>query len=200
MVEEGQFRTLYNSLTYRGGRMKFLSDVWQGIARLHVLGCMIAMFATIVSYGLFVTGSRHDGIAIAQPMENVMVDTEGKECCYSATSLLSLNVGPRTGSITVGGKNHISIDAIGRVELEVRVKGSTNGLIVQYPPPAIQLNIGPGSRVARFQFRFDRKQCAVETDQRFNTKALMTTNFHLYKAQAKLAVKPSAHIATSAKQ
>ncbi|OWZ12213.1 hypothetical protein PHMEG_00014667 [Phytophthora megakarya] len=39
---------------------------------------MFALFGTIVAYRLFGTGSRHDEIAIAQQLENVMVDIEAE--------------------------------------------------------------------------------------------------------------------------
>ncbi|POM61563.1 hypothetical protein PHPALM_29402 [Phytophthora palmivora] len=76
--EEGQLQALSNRLAYSGGRLNFLSDVWQNIAKVHLLGCMLALFGTIVTYGLFATGSRHDGIAIAQQMENVIKEIEAK--------------------------------------------------------------------------------------------------------------------------
>ncbi|POM67214.1 Hypothetical protein PHPALM_16826 [Phytophthora palmivora] len=72
--EEGQLQALSNRLAYSGGRLNFLSDVWQNIAK----GVCLLIFGTIVTYGLFATGSRHDGIAIAQQMENVIKEIEAK--------------------------------------------------------------------------------------------------------------------------
>ncbi|POM60703.1 hypothetical protein PHPALM_30409 [Phytophthora palmivora] len=76
--EEGQFQALSNRLPYSGGRLNFLPGVWQNIAMVLLLGSMLALFGTIVTYGLFATGSRHDGIAIAQQMENVIKEVEAK--------------------------------------------------------------------------------------------------------------------------
>ncbi|ETI42062.1 hypothetical protein F443_12750, partial [Phytophthora nicotianae P1569] len=76
--EEGQLLALSNRLEFSGGRLNFLPDVWQNIAKLHLLECMLALFGTIVTYGLFPTGSRHDGIAIAEQMEYVMIEIKSK--------------------------------------------------------------------------------------------------------------------------
>ncbi|KAE9335231.1 hypothetical protein PR003_g13114, partial [Phytophthora rubi] len=42
------------------GRVNFLSDVWQNIARAHLLGCLLWLYGKQLTYGLFQTGSRHD--------------------------------------------------------------------------------------------------------------------------------------------
>ncbi|POM79007.1 Hypothetical protein PHPALM_3396 [Phytophthora palmivora] len=76
--EERQLQALSNRLAYSGGRLNFLSDVWKNIAKVHLLGCMLVLVGTIVIYGLFTTGSRHDGIAIAQQMEKVNKVIEAK--------------------------------------------------------------------------------------------------------------------------
>ncbi|ETI56999.1 hypothetical protein F443_00643 [Phytophthora nicotianae P1569] len=55
-----------------GARVNFLSDVWENIAKQHVLGCQVALFGRMMTHGLVPTGSRHDGLAIAQQMEDVM--------------------------------------------------------------------------------------------------------------------------------
>ncbi|ETM36196.1 hypothetical protein L914_17062 [Phytophthora nicotianae] len=57
-------------------RVNFLSDVWQNIAQAHLLGCMLWLYGKQVIYGLFKTGSRHDGVAIAQQMKQVMKKME----------------------------------------------------------------------------------------------------------------------------
>ncbi|GMF32166.1 unnamed protein product [Phytophthora fragariaefolia] len=62
-----------------GGRINFISDVWETIAKLHVLGCMISLFGRIMTYGLRPTGDRHDGLAIAQQMENVIEELLASE-------------------------------------------------------------------------------------------------------------------------
>ncbi|KAE9066227.1 hypothetical protein PF006_g30289 [Phytophthora fragariae] len=58
------------------GRVNFLSDVWQNIARAHLLGCLLWLYGKQLTYGLFQTGSRHDGVAIAAQMERVMIDMQ----------------------------------------------------------------------------------------------------------------------------
>ncbi|EEY67332.1 uncharacterized protein PITG_04340 [Phytophthora infestans T30-4] len=57
-----------------GGRVNFLSDVWETIAKQHVLGCMVTLFGCVMNYGLRPTGDRHDGLAIAEQMEEVIED------------------------------------------------------------------------------------------------------------------------------
>ncbi|KAG3085104.1 hypothetical protein PI125_g19336 [Phytophthora idaei] len=54
-----------------GGRVNFLSDVWETIAQAHVLGCMVALFGRLMTFGLRPAGDRHDGLATAQQMEGV---------------------------------------------------------------------------------------------------------------------------------
>lgn len=87
--EEGQVEALKNRLAFSGGRLNFLSDVWMNVVKLHLLGCMLALFGTIVTYGLFPTGSRHDGLAIAQQMEKVINEIESKNGWKIGASLLT---------------------------------------------------------------------------------------------------------------
>lgn len=56
-----------------GGRVNLLSDVWQNVAKKHLLGCHLTLFGAVVNYGLYPTASRHDGIAIAQQLEGVIL-------------------------------------------------------------------------------------------------------------------------------
>ncbi|OWY92779.1 hypothetical protein PHMEG_00038077 [Phytophthora megakarya] len=85
------------------------------------------------------------------------------------------------GSITVGDNNQIPIEGIGLVKLEVSdSKGTMQKLIVH-------------------GVLFDRKQCALQTDQRFKIKALMSNNTDPYQFQAKSAVPPTALIASGTK-
>ncbi|GMF59464.1 unnamed protein product [Phytophthora fragariaefolia] len=56
-----------------GGRVNFCSDDWQNIAREHLLDYKISLYGNELTYGLYTTGSRHDGIAIAEKMENVLI-------------------------------------------------------------------------------------------------------------------------------
>ncbi|EGZ19142.1 hypothetical protein PHYSODRAFT_493522 [Phytophthora sojae] len=62
-----------------GGRVNFLSDVWETIAKMHVLGCLVSLFGRVMTYGLRPAGDRHDGIAIAQQMEGVLEELLASE-------------------------------------------------------------------------------------------------------------------------
>ncbi|POM68082.1 Hypothetical protein PHPALM_15801 [Phytophthora palmivora] len=108
------------------------------------------------------------------------------------------------GSITVGGNNQIPIEGIGRVELEVSdSKGTMQNLILHGVLYAPQLQFSllsvPAAVKHDFRIKFDRKQCAMQTDQRFKIKALMAGNTDLYQFQAKPAASPEALIASGAK-
>ncbi|POM65069.1 Hypothetical protein PHPALM_19291, partial [Phytophthora palmivora] len=105
------------------------------------------------------------------------------------------------GSITVGGNNQIPIEGIGRVELQVSdSKGNMQKLTLHGVLYAPQLQFSllsiPAAVKHDFRFSFDRKQCAMQTDQRFKIKALMANNTDLYQFQAKPAAPPAALIAS----
>ncbi|ETI31971.1 hypothetical protein F443_21135, partial [Phytophthora nicotianae P1569] len=55
-----------------GGRVNFLSDVWETIVKQHILDYMISLFGCVVNYGLRPAGDRHDRLAIAKQMEVVI--------------------------------------------------------------------------------------------------------------------------------
>ncbi|ETL88842.1 hypothetical protein L917_12128, partial [Phytophthora nicotianae] len=57
-------------------KVNFLSDVWMNIARMHLLGCQISLYGAVCAIGLFPTSDRHDGVAIAEHMEKVMLQLE----------------------------------------------------------------------------------------------------------------------------
>ncbi|OWZ07236.1 hypothetical protein PHMEG_00020394 [Phytophthora megakarya] len=78
VVEESQFDVLRKRQVYSGGRVNFLSDVVQDISKSHLLGCQLGLFGTLANYGLYGTGSRHHGIAIANQMETAMTDIAAK--------------------------------------------------------------------------------------------------------------------------
>ncbi|POM62361.1 hypothetical protein PHPALM_28491, partial [Phytophthora palmivora] len=105
------------------------------------------------------------------------------------------------GSITVGGNNQIPIEGIGRVKLQVSdSKGNMPKLTLHGVLCAPQLQFSlmsiPAAVKHDFRFSFDRKQCAMQTDQRFKIKALMANNTDLYQFQAKPAAPPAALIAS----
>ncbi|POM79624.1 Hypothetical protein PHPALM_2655 [Phytophthora palmivora] len=108
------------------------------------------------------------------------------------------------GSITVGGNNQIPIEGIGRVELQVSdSKGNMQKLTLHGVLYAPQLQFSllsiPAAVKHDFRLSFDRKQCTMQTDQRFKIKALMANNTDLYQFQAKPAAPPAALIASGAK-
>ncbi|KAE9052851.1 hypothetical protein PR001_g147 [Phytophthora rubi] len=91
---------------------------------------------------------------------------------------------------------------IGRVELEViDSKRNMKKLILQDVLYAPQLHFSLLSVSVAvkhdFRFSFDRKKCAMQTNERFSITALMATNTGLYQFQAKPAVSASALIVTS---
>jgi hypothetical protein len=58
------------------GRVNFLSDVWQNVAKSHLLGCQLVLFGSVVNHGLYPTGSRHDGVAIAEQMQKIVENAQ----------------------------------------------------------------------------------------------------------------------------
>jgi hypothetical protein len=56
-----------------GGRVNFLSDGWANIAKTHLLGTIIALFGSALTFDLFKCGDCHDAIAIAMEMEVIML-------------------------------------------------------------------------------------------------------------------------------
>ncbi|ETI46982.1 hypothetical protein F443_08712 [Phytophthora nicotianae P1569] len=55
-----------------GGRVNFLCDVWQNVARLHLLACHLFLFGVLVQFELLSCDSNHHGIAIAKQMEEAI--------------------------------------------------------------------------------------------------------------------------------
>ncbi|POM67450.1 Hypothetical protein PHPALM_16549 [Phytophthora palmivora] len=112
-------------------------------------------------------------------MKEVMTITVGTSTAKNAVKPDSL----RSGFITVGGKNQIPIEGIGRVELEVEDSKKNKQKLA-----AVKHD---------FRFNFDRKQCAMQTDKRFKVKAPMAANTDLYQFEAEPVATAAALIATS---
>jgi hypothetical protein len=74
-----------------GGRVNFLRDVWQNIVKIHLLGCQLALFGAILAFGLFPTGSRHDGFTLAKQIEKLMVKAEAQ--CWKIGAVVTDNAG-----------------------------------------------------------------------------------------------------------
>ncbi|GMF38434.1 unnamed protein product [Phytophthora fragariaefolia] len=105
------------------------------------------------------------------------------------------------GSITVRGKNQIPIEGIGRVELVVidsngNPKTLTLHGVLYEPQLHFNLLSVPAAVKHDYRFNFDRKQCAMQTDQRFKQKAPMANNSDLYRFYAKPMVNSTALEAT----
>eukprot|EP00644_Phytophthora_capsici_P001400 jgi/Phyca11/105056/e_gw1.10.505.1 len=68
-------RELQNS----GGRVNLLTDVWQNVCKDHLTGCLLTLFGNTLTYALPNAGDRHDGLAIAEQLEGVLIQaqTEG---------------------------------------------------------------------------------------------------------------------------
>ncbi|RAW20493.1 hypothetical protein PC110_g23065, partial [Phytophthora cactorum] len=114
----------------------------------------------------------------------------------------SKDIATSGGSITVGGNNQISIEGIGRVELAaVDSIGNLKTLTLHGVLYAqlLQFNLlsVPAAVKQHSCFSFDRKQCAVQTDQRFKIKTTMASNTDLYQFQAQPAVTSTALVASS---
>jgi hypothetical protein len=56
-----------------GKRVNFLSDAWENIAKTHILGVILSLVGLCVMFGTFTCGSRHDGLAIAEHLENILL-------------------------------------------------------------------------------------------------------------------------------
>ncbi len=56
-----------------GKRVNFLSDAWENIAKTHILGVILSFASLCVMFGTFTYGSRHDGLAIAEHLESILL-------------------------------------------------------------------------------------------------------------------------------
>jgi hypothetical protein len=54
-------------------RVNFLSDAWENIAKTHILGVIMSLASLCVTFGTFTCGSRHDGLAIAEHLESILL-------------------------------------------------------------------------------------------------------------------------------
>jgi hypothetical protein len=56
-----------------GKRINFLSDAWENIAKTHILGVILSFASLSVTFGTFTCGSRHDGLAITEHLESILL-------------------------------------------------------------------------------------------------------------------------------
>ncbi|KAG3147920.1 hypothetical protein PI124_g8049 [Phytophthora idaei] len=78
IVEESD-EALRDVQTKTGGRVNLLSDVWQNIAKAHLLGIHLVLFGKVVIQGLHPIGSEHDGVALARQMEALIIELQLNE-------------------------------------------------------------------------------------------------------------------------
>jgi hypothetical protein len=60
---------LKNKWLETGGRLNLLSDVWENIARQHLLGSQLLLFGCLLTFSLDRVVAQHHGIAIARDLE-----------------------------------------------------------------------------------------------------------------------------------
>jgi hypothetical protein len=56
-----------------GKRVNFLSNAWENIATTHIIGVILSLAGLCVTFGTFTCGSRHDGLAIAEHLESILL-------------------------------------------------------------------------------------------------------------------------------
>ncbi len=56
-----------------GKRINFLFDTWENIAKTHILGVILSLAGLCVTFSTFTCGSRHDGLAIAEHLESILL-------------------------------------------------------------------------------------------------------------------------------
>ncbi len=56
-----------------GKRVNFLSNVWENIAKTHILGVILSLAGLCVTFSTFTCGSRHDDLAITEHLESILL-------------------------------------------------------------------------------------------------------------------------------
>ncbi len=56
-----------------GKRINFLSDALENIAKMHILGVILSSASLCITFDTFTCGSRHDGLAIAEHLESILL-------------------------------------------------------------------------------------------------------------------------------
>jgi hypothetical protein len=85
-----------------GKRVNFLSETWENIAKTHILNVILSLVGLCVMFGTFTCGTRHDGLAITEHLENILllmiaqgwdvgiVVTDNTDNCARARCILAL--------------------------------------------------------------------------------------------------------------
>ncbi|EEY55774.1 uncharacterized protein PITG_09755 [Phytophthora infestans T30-4] len=76
---------------YTQGWVNLLSTVWQNISKDHLLGCQLALFGVLLTYALLPAGNRHHGIAIADQLEQVVLQAQQEK--WKVGAIITDNVG-----------------------------------------------------------------------------------------------------------
>jgi len=73
-VDSGDHATLKAAAPPGSGkRINFMSDAWENIAKTHILGVILSLVGLCVTFNTFTCGSRHDGLAIAEHLESILL-------------------------------------------------------------------------------------------------------------------------------
>jgi hypothetical protein len=73
-VDSGDHATLKAPAPHGSGkRINFLSDTWENITKTHILGVILSLAGLCVTLGTFTCGSRHDGLAIIEHLNSILL-------------------------------------------------------------------------------------------------------------------------------
>jgi hypothetical protein len=56
-----------------GKCINFLSDAWENIAKTHIFSVILSLAGLCVTFDTFTCGSRHDGLAITEHLESILL-------------------------------------------------------------------------------------------------------------------------------
>jgi hypothetical protein len=86
-----------------GKHVNFLSDAWENIAKTHIFSVILSLAGLCITFGTFTCGSRHDGLAIAEHLESILLSmiaqgwdvgavvTDNADNCARARRILALH-------------------------------------------------------------------------------------------------------------
>jgi hypothetical protein len=90
------------ALPSSGKHVNFLSDAWENIAKTHIIGVILSLAGLCVTFGTFTCGNRHDGLAIVEDLESILLSmiaqgwhvgiviTDNADNCARAQHILAL--------------------------------------------------------------------------------------------------------------
>jgi hypothetical protein len=71
--QERDMASLKRMMADTGVKANLLSDGWQNVSKVHLFGSQLSLFGEVVVFGVDRVGDRHDGLAIAEQMEQVLL-------------------------------------------------------------------------------------------------------------------------------